>query len=275
VTVHDVIHLLPDLFPAPRVKRLASHYTFAKIRRQADLVLFDSRFTRDEFHRLVGRPENGIVVQLGGDHMNRGRSPIVAKEKSLLVVAAFKKHKNFATVLDAWRRAQVAGHWRLTIIAPDEKLRSSVDVEAMTAGIHGVDLRRSVSDAELHDIYGRTAILLAPSLYEGFGLPLLEAFSAGAFAISSTAGSLVEIADGAEAAMVNGSDIDGWVAAIERTCARFDDHDFDALGIARRNMAHAASFRWSDTASGTAAALRGLLDPIPSPSDTGFPSDHV
>lgn len=276
VTVYDVLHLLPNLFPASLPKRWASRRAFTKVCRQAEAAFFISRFTRDEFHRTVGRPGNGIVTQLGADHLlpdhllPNGALP--TKDKRLLVVATFKKHKNFITVLDAWKQAHVADYWRLTIVAPGGKLRSSVDMDAMTVGMRGVDVRRGVSDAELRDLYARTAILLAPSLYEGFGLPLLEAFAAGAYAVSSTAGSLVEIAEGADAALVNGLDVDGWIAAIERACARLDDGRIDAHAVARHNMAHAATFRWDDTARTTAATLRALLT---IPQLAGRHSDHV
>jgi glycosyltransferase involved in cell wall biosynthesis len=273
VTVYDVLHLLPDLFPASLPKRWASRCAFAKVCRQAEAAFFISRFTRDEFHRTVGRPGYGIVTQLGADHLLPDRA-LPAKEKRLLVVAAFKKHKNFATVLNAWKQARVAEHWRLTIVAPGVDLRSSVNVDAMTAGMRGVEMRRGVSDAELRDLYARTAIMLAPSLYEGFGLPLLEAFATGAYAVSSTAGSLVEIAEGADAALVNGLDVEGWVAAIERACTQLDDGRIDAQAVARHNMAHAATFRWDDTARTTANTLRALLDPT-TLQPTGRHSDHV
>lgn len=261
-TVYDLIHLRPDIFPASPLKRWVSRRAFARVGRKAKATFFISRFTRDEFERIVGRPRRGVVTHLGIDHVGweATDAPSPTKAKRLLVVAASKAHKNFSTVLDAWARAQVARHWTLTVITPNEKLRSFVDVHSLAERSRNVDVRQGVSDAELRTLYAEAMILLAPSLYEGFGFPLLEGLRAGAFGISSTAGSLVEIAEGADVALVNGLDVDGWVTAIERACARFDEPGFDPAPIVSRNMAHAGTFCWEYTARATADALRAALD---------------
>lgn len=262
VTVHDMLHLEPRLFPSTRVRRIASARTFAKVRRDAAAVMFDSRFSEREFKRLIGAPTGrGTTIHLGGDHLDgpplnwdwRGRP------KRLLAVAAAKSHKNFGMVLEAWQRASVPDHWRLTIVTPDDRLRSSVDLARMA--MHGgqIDLLRGLSDADLQDLYRQSAILLLPSLYEGFGLPLLEGMRAGVFCISSTADSLVEIAEGAFIRFVPGRDLPGWTKAIEEGCKLFDRPDFDLEPILRRNYERAGQYRWSDTADRVAAVMSDAL----------------
>ena len=256
VTVHDMLHLMPDLLPASWPKRMLARQTFAKVRRQARAVMFDSRFTADAFERMVGKPRVGVVVPLGGDHLDYGvPRPVGARTRRLLVVAASKKHKNFALLFDAWRRAQVADHWILTVVSPSEMLRTSVDLNALTAQEGRIDVRRGISNAELAALYADTAVLLMPSLYEGFGLPLLEGMLAGALCISSSAGSMVEIAEGAFVQFVNGRDLPGWTHAIEAACTIMDRGDLDLAPLLDHNVEVARRFCWASTAEEVAAVL--------------------
>lgn len=249
VTVHDMLHLVPEYFPASAPKRILSRRTFAKVRRDAQTIMFDSRFTEDAFARLVGRPRNGITIQLGGDHLDYGTPcPVRARSRRLLVVAAAKQHKNFDLLFEAWRAAAVPAHWTLTVISPSSMMRSSVDLGGMQQGA-AVDIRRGVSNEELAALYADSAILLMPSLYEGFGLPLLEGMLAGALCVSSASGAMVEVAEGALVQFVNGTDRIGWTRAIEEACAMVDDDVVDVDTITARNVACARRFRWEDTAA--------------------------
>lgn len=256
VTVHDMLHLMPEFTPASPLKRALSRRTFDKVRRDARAVMFDSRYTEHEFVRMVGAPRNGVTVQLGGDHLDYGvpRS-LDRRSRRLLVVAASKKHKNFALLFDAWRKANVAGHWTLTVISPQEMMLNSVDIDQLAGQDRTIDIRRGVSNAELASLYADTAILLMPSLYEGFGLPLLEGMLAGALCISSNAGSMVEIAEGAFVQFVNGADLSGWVMAIEQACATIDRGDLDLDPLLQHNIACATRFRWDKTAREIATVL--------------------
>jgi glycosyltransferase involved in cell wall biosynthesis len=256
-TVHDVLHLLPEFIPASPLKRQLAHQTFAKVRRQARAVMFVSRFTEREFARLVGEPRHrGTAVTLGGDHLNFGHPrPMGERSRRLIVVAASKQHKNFATLFAAWRQAEVPAHWTLTVISPRELLLNSVDLTTLARGNDRIDIRRSVSNDELATLYADSAIVLMPSLYEGFGLPLLEGLLAGALCVSSNAGSLVEVAQGAFVQFVNGTDMAGWTAAIEQACAIADRNEPDLDPLLRHNVTCAQRFRWDDTAAKIAAVL--------------------
>jgi len=261
-TVHDMLHLMPDLLPASRAKRLMSRQTFAKVRRDARAVIFVSRFTQAEFTRLVGPPIHGVAVPLGGDHLDYSLPRAVRdRTRRLIVVAASKKHKNFAVLLDAWRRARVANHWRLTIVTPDDAMfRSSIDLQALADDKAAVEVRRGIDNAELSALYGDSAILLMPSRYEGFGLPLLEGMRAGAMCISSNAGAMVEVSQGAFVSFVNAGDLTGWTVAIEQACQMIDEGRVDVDALTAHNRDHAARFRWQETAQGIAATLRAAAE---------------
>jgi glycosyltransferase involved in cell wall biosynthesis len=255
-TVHDMLHLLPELLPASLLRRVLARRTFAKVRRDARAVMFVSRFTEDAFTRMIGAPRRGIAIPLGGDHLAYPPpSRVRDRTRRLLVVAAPKKHKNFALLLDAWQRATVSNRWTLTVVAPDAMLRSSIDLDAMAAGTGRVEVRRGIGNDELAALYGDSAILLMPSLYEGFGLPLLEGMLAGTLCVSANAGAMVEVAQGALVSFVNGHDRPGWTRAIEETCALVDGGDLDLDALVAHNRAAAARFRWDVTAREVAALL--------------------
>jgi len=255
VTVHDMLHLIPHLFPASRSKRLLSRRTFSKIRRDARTIMFDSRFTEKAFTKLVGPPRHGVTVQLGGDHLNYGQlSPVRARSRRLLVVAAAKQHKNFNLLFVAWQAAQVASHWTLTVISPNSMMRSSVDLDAMSENTR-VEIRRGVSNDELSALYADSAVLLMPSLYEGFGLPLLEGMLAGALCVSSNAGAMIEVAEGAFVQFVNGTDQLGWTKAIESVCAMIDEETVNTDMITRHNISCASRFQWDKTATQVVAVI--------------------
>lgn len=264
VAVHDMIHLEPALFPASRVKRKLSQLTFRHVAAHAQGIGFGSRFTQREFERRFATAAQVSVTGYGIDHAGYALfdpEHIPEKKPHLLIVAAAKKHKNFRIAIEAFSKADVAAHWQLTIITPNDSLRSSIDLEAMSLTARNVVFKQGVSNAELRTIYGETAILLMPSLYEGFGLPLAEGLQAGAGCIASTAPSLVELGQGADVTFVNGNDLAGWVQAIETECARFDAGTVNPAAIAA-NMRHVMKFNWAGVADRTADMLTDALSAV-------------
>lgn len=257
-TVHDLLHLMPNLLPASLPKRMLARRTFAKVRRDARAVIFVSRFTQRTFDAMVGAPMVGVVVPLGGDHLAYPPArPVRARARRLIVVAQAKQHKNFALLLQAWRAATVPPHWRLTIVTPDDSmLRSSIDLAALAQHAGAVEVRQGIGNDELVALYADSAVLLMPSRYEGFGLPLLEGMRAGTLCVSASAGAMVEVAQGAFVTFVGPDDLVGWSRAIEQTCALVDSDDLDLDPLTAHNAAHAARFRWSDTAAAIGAVLR-------------------
>lgn len=261
-TVHDLLHLRADIFPASPVKRALAVQTFRKLARSASALSFGSRFSQREFEARFGAPRASAVHYYGIDHedwplFDPENPP--RKSRRLLAVGATKLHKNFDILLEAWNQARVDPDWTLTIISPDAKLRSSIDLQGVAEGSGRVDIRQGVSNEELRRLYADTRIMLTPSLYEGFGLPFMEGMQAGAFCVTSTAESMVEIGEGAFAYFVNPRDLPGWIKAIEQSCRMFDQDGFDYSALQRHNMRHAAQFSWARVADTTAGLLGGLV----------------
>lgn len=261
VAVHDMLHLEPALFTASFVKHKLSRLTFAHVAKRAEGVLFGSRFTQREFERRFGAARDSVVAGYGIDHQGwhlfDPEAP-PAKGRRIVLVAAPKAHKNFEIAIQAFVRAALPPGWTLTLILPQKNLRSSIDVEALVRTNHNIEARTAVSNDELHTIYADSAILLMPSFYEGFGLPLAEGLQAGALCISSTAESLIELGQGANVSWVNPRDLVGWTMAIEDACRRWDSGTVDTKTLAD-NMRHAASFRWRGVAERTSTAIDRIL----------------
>ncbi len=110
----------------------------------------------------------------------------------------------------------------------------------------------------MRDLYREASIVLTPSLYEGFGLPLAEAMQAGAMCISSAAEALVEIAENAIVQFVNGRDLPGWVSAIEHCCAMVDRSDPLIEYAVAENRIAVARFKWSAMAELVADTLAAI-----------------
>jgi len=261
-TVHDLLHLDSSLFPASPVKRTLARQTFAKLKRDARAVMFVSRFSERMFHEQIGIPVASHAIHSGIDHSDWPSitpRPWRAKERRIVVVAAAKAHKNFQMILDAWTRARISPDWQLTIVTPSEQVRSSIDVAALAAGGRTIDLCQGISNTELRNLYDAAAVVVTPSLYEGFGFPLLEGLQAGAWCISSTADALVEIAEGTFAQFVNGRDLEGWIAALEGSCALIDTGNFDFVPLITSNIDYVSRYRWDITCDRITAVLRDTL----------------
>lgn len=262
VTVHDLLHLRRDLFTASLLRRASAWLTFRKIARGASGISFASRFSQREFESRFGTVEVSRVHHCGLDHVgwpmfDPQKPP--RKERLVLTVGATKRHKNFDIVLKAWNRSELAKDWSLVVVSPDGLLRSSIDLHALHTGARPVEFLQGVSNDELRELYRRAAVFLMPSLYEGFGIPLMEAMQAGAICVSSNADALIEVSQGGFLNVVGGHDLDGWVEALHSSCGLVD-RDADCLAVLQtHNMQYASRFRWHKVAEATTDLISHAL----------------
>ena len=171
------------------------------------------------------------AIHLGVDHDLFTPDPAVDREPFLLYPARPWPHKNHARLLEAFRLVREA--------RPDLRL-------VLTGAGHdpaqpdGVECRGAVSTAELVSLYQRASALVFPSLYEGFGLPPVEAMACGCPVAASSAGSLPEVV-GDAAVLFDPHDPASIAAGALEALARADD-------LRARGLAHAARFTWEATA---------------------------
>lgn len=201
VTVQDLTHFkLPELFS--KWRRLMAGAVLQRVVRQASVVIVSSESTRRDLRERC-LPRQVEVVPFGvGDffleHLG-GREPATAagvpSAPYLLFVGNRKPHKNLVVMVEALAilrrtnpdlRMVVAGS---TFAGWSEVLERAKALGVMEA----VDEVDSPSDEEIRALYTECAAFVMPSLYEGFGLPVLEAMACGAPVVSSDRASLPEV----------------------------------------------------------------------------------
>jgi glycosyltransferase involved in cell wall biosynthesis len=234
LTVHDLAVLrYPEAFP--RWHRLYGQTALRRTLRAADAVVAVSEFSRDEAVALVGvAAERVRVVPNGVDDVFTPEGP-AAEGDYVLTVATLEPRKNLARAVEA---ARIAGA-ELRVVG--------------ARGWGGVDVPGwvgEVPDAELAALYRGARCVLYPSLYEGFGLPVLEAMACGTPVVTSRGTAMEEIAGGA-AVLVDPLDVSAVAAGLAEADARRDE-------LAPRSLERASTFTWDRAADSVVSIWREL-----------------
>jgi glycosyltransferase involved in cell wall biosynthesis len=266
ITIHD---LIPLLFPQfYRSERLLTHSYTSSID-QADLILTDSEQSKADM-MLRGVPGDKIrVAPLGFDSnlfYPRADDPAYSQEvlrrygvrrPYLLHVGQRMPHKNVERLVEAF------GHLSRTrrdfgcqlVLAGGQlwETQELMDLAGERTIFERIVLTGRIPDSHLALLYRQAALFVMPSLYEGFGLPLLEAMACGVPTISSNRSSLPEV--GGEATVYfNPESAEEMAGAVEQVLTDSDLREkLVELGLSR-----AKQFSWDDCARKTLAALREL-----------------
>ena len=232
LTLLDVQHLdLPELFP--RGERLFRRLAYDRAARDADRVVVISEWVKNRVVARLGLdPERVHAIHLGVDHERFSPDAGVPHEPFLLYPARPWPHKNHARLFEAFARVrEERPHLTLVLTGVGH------DADALPEGI---ETRGGVSTDELVSLYRRASALVFPSLYEGFGLPPVEAMACGCPVAASDAGSLPEVV-GDAAVLFDPREPESIAAGISATLDRGDE-------LRRRGLARAAGFTWDATA---------------------------
>lgn len=270
LTVHDLSWIrFPGTHPPERV-RLLDRLLPAGIR-QASHLLVDSEFVRNEVIDYYGVPESKVTrVPLAARSIFRPTPPESRRETMaqhglqecsyFLCVGAFEPRKNVRIALRAHARlpGELRKRYPLVLVGKRGWLSSDLEREAREPLQRGeIALLGYVSESVLADLYGSATALLYPSIYEGFGLPPLEAMACGTPVLLSNASSLPEV--GGQAAIMH------------------DPHDVEALSDAMRHLMEDSGFRkdraaaslqqaqrfsWQETARQTAAVYNAVVNAV-------------
>ncbi|HET9287442.1 MAG TPA: glycosyltransferase family 1 protein [Gaiella sp.] len=234
VTVHDTALLRhPEAFP--RWHRVTGALALRGGVRAADAVVAVSAFTRDELVALLGVPVERIrIVPNGVDPVFSPNGP-AGEGDYVLAVGTLEPRKNLAAAVEAARLAGVelrvagAAGWG----------------DVATAGWVG-----EPTDAALAELMRGARCLVYPSLYEGFGLPVLEAMACGTPVVTSRGGATEEVAGGA-AVLVDPGSPASIAAGIDEAARR--RAELREIGLHR-----AAMFTWRRSADNVEALWREL-----------------
>ena len=260
VTIHDVCHIaLPELMGGP-ARRAYAKWLLGEAHRRARRVLFDSEFTRREAGRLLGNhATKTTVVHLAvDDDWSRARDEFPRPpipQPYFVYVGNLKRHKNIPLLLRAFARIRDRIPHRLVLIGRRHGLRAdpAIPVELSRLGDR-VIVAGEVTRASVRQYVAHAEALVTTSLYEGFGLPPLEAMAAGCPCIVSSAGSLPEVCG--DAALYCDPHDESSVA--DRLLEVAQDSALRA-GLIARGRARAAQFNWNRSVAATVEALEGAL----------------
>jgi glycosyltransferase involved in cell wall biosynthesis len=259
VVLHDVI---PLVYPKFYSFGFRSYYRLLlpMIARKAVHILTVSKFSKQEIIRFLGIPEKKISVVYSGVnerfHPNQPLSPKYRFDRPyILYTGSLEPRKDVGTLVRAFMLAQqngqlkdhclvIAGNPHPNFSQLDFSLESTKDIRFLGY----------VDDEDLPGLYANAKLFVYPALYEGFGLPVLEAMASGTIPLVCDSSSLVEIVRTKDLRFAPGD----YKMLAQKICDLIADRSAhqqlrqDCLQFARQ-------FPWSETARNTVKILAGIV----------------
>lgn len=251
VTVHDIGFVRHPESVSDAVRRMAR--LLPNVLRRASVVVTVSEFTRDELLWWLPDIADRVCVIPNGSH----RRAVAAADPRLphgppyaLMVGTLEPRKNLPLALDALRILKRQGRLLRLVLAGSPSPLLDVPAELRKRGLGPPEIVRTgyIDDARLVGLMGGARLFVFPSLYEGFGMPVIEAMESGLPVVAARAGATPEIA-GDAAELVDPDDPEAFADAMWRVATD------DALRARMAAAGHqrAARYSWDKAA---AASLR-------------------
>ncbi|MGB1249182.1 MAG: glycosyltransferase family 4 protein [Candidatus Promineifilaceae bacterium] len=250
VTIQDVFALsIPGY--SSRLDALIYRRWLPMVLRRVDHVVTSSEHSRCEIVRWMGvSAENITPIPLGIHPQFAPKSPNPSTPPYILFVGNLTERKNLRRALEAF--ALIAPRFpalRFCLVGPRTWRQTPIETVVTRLGIENrVDLLGSVPNEQLPQLYSDAQLLLFPSLYEGFGLPVIEAMACGTPVITSNVSSLPEVA-GEAAVQVDPTNVAEIAQAVQQV---LESADYRQMLIAR-GLKRSIQFTWLETAKRTVA----------------------
>lgn len=265
LTIHDVSYARhPEWFPYRRDALRRAFYRRCAL--SADVVVTDSQFSASEINAAYGIDRQSIVtIPLGVDTPFSAEADLSALPATLsgpyvLHVGDLHERRNLPlaleAVLETRRRVPELAALKLVLVGIDRGVGAALQSSAVRANApDAMALLGTVPDRTLRALYDQALALVYPSLYEGFGLPLLEAMAAGTPVIGSRAASIPEVVADAGVLLDPHRSADWTDAIVALTGDPIRRADLRTRGLAR-----AAEFTWERTARQTLDVYRAAAN---------------
>lgn len=248
--IHDLTPLvIPECTPLRHV--LLFRLTLRTLN-HATALATGSEHTRSDLRKSGRFTNRDIQVIPHGSDFSETEAEPLADEPFLLYVGGYLPHKNVALLLDAFHDVAPEFPHRLLLAgqAPDS-IRSRIPELNLTDRVR---ILGAVTRTELLRLYARCALMVYPSRYEGFGLPVLEAMSCGAPVLSSSAASLPEVGGDAVAYFSPDSRVE-LAAGIRHLLT----HPDQRRRLAQQGRERAGQFSWARTVAAYDALIERTI----------------
>jgi glycosyltransferase involved in cell wall biosynthesis len=259
VTLHDLAFLL---YPATHTPASRVYYTATgESVRRAERVIAVSQRTASDAVRLLGVDPSRIRVvheaaAPGYSPRPRDRLPALAERLGfdpdpsrpyVLFVGTLEPRKNVTLLIEAFAELRRHVDAQLLIVGARGWLDEPIFAAHARSGVgSAARFLGSLGEEDLAVLYSHAGVFVLPSLYEGFGLPVLEAMACGAPVVCSNAGPLPEIA-GEAALLLKPEDPQAWAATMLGVLT----NSADAAELRGRGFARARTFSWDTAARAT------------------------
>jgi glycosyltransferase involved in cell wall biosynthesis len=268
-TIHDVI---PYIYPetSTALDRLIYRYWLPLAVPRLDAIITESQQSKvDIVRHLSVKPEDVIVIPAaaGTNYQPTSQAKtdhVLARHginfPFIVYVGSIEARKNLARLLEAYAQLRCwSQKWKLVIVGARKWKFSSVFETVRRLALEPlVHFTGYIAEEDLAALYNGADLFVFPSIYEGFGLPVLEAMACGTPVITSNSSSLPEVA-GDAAILVDPHDVEAIASAMR--CV-LEDQALRA-GMRARGLARAQQFTWERTARETIAVYERVLgEPI-------------
>jgi glycosyltransferase involved in cell wall biosynthesis len=260
VTIHDIIHLLYPQFLPNRAALFYARYMIRRALTRADRIITVSHNTRSDLVNYFRVPASRIEVIYNGvsprftpdipeDEQARVGARLNIRGPYMLFLGGEKPHKNVQNVIRAFAKAKRENSLPHVLVLAGPMPSKPARMDALIAALEMNDsvIRTGIiEDEDLPALYAGAEAFLYPTLYEGFGLPVVEAMASGTPVLTSSTSALQEIAGGF-ALLVNPMDVDAIADGIVKLAT--DERargQYAALGRKR-----ALDFSWDRAAART------------------------
>jgi glycosyltransferase involved in cell wall biosynthesis len=275
--IHDVTPIVVPHFHTGTNERLYTTF-FELVSKTCARILYSSKSTQSDgiaVQRHLGlEPANSSVIRLGS-RLPRAASDAEADEylaeigvtgDFIAFVATIEVRKNHETVYRAYRRLLAQHGDRLPQLvfagAPGWKTRDFLVTLEQDPVVRGKILVVTPDEIGLDAIYRRCLFTVYPSLYEGWGLPVVESLAYGKFVVASRNSSLPEAGEGWPDYVDDAWDVDAWCRAIER-------YAFDREALRQKTAAIVERYRirgWDECARQIADELAAVMGRVARPA---------
>jgi glycosyltransferase involved in cell wall biosynthesis len=268
-TIHDVI---PYIYPqtSSQLDWLIYRFWLPLAVRHLDAIITDSTCSKNDILRyLPVSPERVVVIPIAANSSYRvmesaAYTPTLARYgvdfPYILYVGSLEARKNLTRLLEAYHSLRNwSTQWRLVVVGARKWKFSPIFETVQRLGLEAhVHFTGYIEEADLPAFYNGADLLVFPSLYEGFGLPVLEAMACGTPVVTATASSLPEVA-GDAAILVDPYDS----AAIADGMRRVLENPELAATLRELGLARAQQFSWERTARETIAVYERVQNKLP------------